>query len=137
MSHWTQNYIGLPYSLGGRSRSGLDCWGLVHLFFFEQKGIVLPLLPGLPEAGAKSIVEKINQEAATCAWRDVTWEAKEEGDVVAMGRRVAVHHVGLWTNADGGKIVHCMGKPVTAETEKILRTKGFGTFSYYRYGLHH
>ena len=37
-----QRYIGLPYNFRGRSVDGIDCLGLVQLFYREEFGIELP-----------------------------------------------------------------------------------------------
>ncbi|QND45299.1 C40 family peptidase (plasmid) [Rhizobium lusitanum] len=42
MSHWTNDYIGLPYVEFGRDRAGVDCWGLAKLVYGEALGIELP-----------------------------------------------------------------------------------------------
>jgi cell wall-associated NlpC family hydrolase len=41
---WATEYVGIPYLPRGRSRDGLDCWGLVRLVLSERFGKELPSL---------------------------------------------------------------------------------------------
>jgi len=36
------DYIGLPYKAKGREVSGLDCYGLVYLFYRDKLGLKIP-----------------------------------------------------------------------------------------------
>lgn len=35
-------YLGIPYLHGGRDRNGLDCYGLVLMFYAQNHGVDLP-----------------------------------------------------------------------------------------------
>lgn len=48
--NWLDQYIGLPWKLGGRDRMGLDCWGLVRLVLEEQRRLLLPAWDDDPDA---------------------------------------------------------------------------------------
>lgn len=51
-------YVGLPWKLGGRDRRGLDCFGLVRLVLAEQAGILLPDWLDDPDALARSVSDR-------------------------------------------------------------------------------
>ncbi len=61
-------------------------------------------------------------------------QAPFDGAAVAMSQKMAIHHVGLYTTADGGRIVHCQDKAnVIADTIRGLKLKGFRTIKFYRH----
>ena len=42
MNHWSNKFVGLPYSEFGRTATGVDCWGLVRLVYGQELDIELP-----------------------------------------------------------------------------------------------
>lgn len=133
-SHWILPYIGLRHALGGRDRNGVDCWGLLYLVYREHFGIELPVFPGVTVAGLADVVDLIQREVDSC-WFEVV--APFDGAAVAMSQKSAMHHVGLYAEADGGKVIHCWNSQnVIVETLASLRRfKGFRTIKFYRHKL--
>ena len=39
---WAMGYTKIPFAGHGRTRAGVDCWGLVRLVLAEQRGLALP-----------------------------------------------------------------------------------------------
>ena len=39
---WVNDWVGIPYLPGGRSRAGIDCYGIVAGVYLEVLGIALP-----------------------------------------------------------------------------------------------
>ncbi len=39
---WANNYVGIPFKYKGRTKDGLDCWGLVRLIYINEYDITLP-----------------------------------------------------------------------------------------------
>lgn len=86
---WENCYVGLPYKATGRTRDGIDCWGLVRLIHKDQMGIDLP---SFDEALTVDIQEELiikNKEN----WNKVTIE--QAGDVVLFNFMGHPRHVGV------------------------------------------
>lgn len=117
--HWTLPYIGLPYELGARGPKKVDCWGLVYMAYRRVFNLQVPLYPGIslehPLECTKVIREALQQE-----WTSI--EKPVDGCLVAMSHGVAIHHVGLYTSADSGRVLHCFNKMnVAAETLRSIK----------------
>ena len=41
-SDWINDYIGIPYEVGGRNSGAIDCYGLVCKVYHEMLGVELP-----------------------------------------------------------------------------------------------
>jgi len=135
MNHWATKYIGLPYAPGGRDADkGLDCFGLLRLVYKQEQGIEIPDLPGIAEEHVLTIAKEIMLQTTSC-WKEIS--SPKEGCMVAMSQRTVFHHVGVWTEANGGRVIHCWKAPVVAETIKSLKLKGVKVIKFFLYGIHH
>lgn len=55
------SFLGIPYLHGGRSRAGVDCWGLCVLFYKEVYGIGLPDAKYAEDETAALIAENMHE----------------------------------------------------------------------------
>lgn len=61
---WVNEYIRVPFLEKGRSRDGVDCWGLVRLVYKDHLGVDLPELLGYSDTKDKlSISQVIGDES--------------------------------------------------------------------------
>lgn len=130
MMHWAADYVGRPYSPGGRGPDAYDCWGLVRAVYEDRFDIALPILPGISVESALTISRTIGEEAAA-HWREVG--NPFEGCVVAMSQRSAYHHVGIHI---GNGILHCWdNQNVVVDTMRKLGLKGMKKIGYFKHCL--
>lgn len=135
-THWIIPYLRLPYKEGGRDHAGVDCWGLIRLIYRDLLGIDLPAFPGIAGASAIHLCGEIEKESNSSHWKEIEWP--EDKCVVAMSQLQAIHHVGVYAEADGGKVIHAWQKQgIIADTFFRIRLKGFRTIKFYRHGLYH
>lgn len=130
--HWSLKYIGLPYLIGARGPESVDCWGLLRMVYKQEFKITLPLFPGIgPDLVT---VHRVISQSVGEDWVEVPLPF--DGAAVGMSQRKAIHHVGLYTTADGGKIIHSWDNQlVVADTTYRIWLKGFKIIRYYRHVL--
>jgi hypothetical protein len=94
-------YIGLPYISNGRDESGIDCWGLVRLFYKQEYAIDLPSYTE-EYAGAYDtrILEMMAQYKNN--WSQV--QTPEIGSVIVFNILGEPFHVGIYVGED--KFIH-------------------------------
>ena len=97
-------YLDIPFLAKGRTRAGLDCWGLIRLVYAEQIGVSLPLwLDGYSE------IEPCPETAAhlaACAesFAEIPPDRARPGDILLFRTGQHLSHVGLALR--GGRMLH-------------------------------
>ncbi|MFC7455456.1 C40 family peptidase, partial [Insolitispirillum peregrinum] len=93
---WAAEYIGLPFSDHGRTRDGVDCWGLVRLVLAEQFGFDVPSHDGsYRQTTDRDDLDRLISTERSSAWSAVPAGSEQAGDVVLLRCLGAACHVGL------------------------------------------
>ena len=107
-----------------------NCWLFVRDVYKEQLGVELPQFASIMMGDIPNIVRTMEIESKNKMWKKV--EDPSEFAVVAMSKSQYIHHVGLWTEEDGGKVLHSYEKnPVVANDILQLRRVGFKRVEFY------
>ena len=96
--HWSADYIGLPWQVGGLTRDGIACWGLARLVYAEQLGIAVPdYAAAVPSLEERAEIAAIFAEATstTGPWLNVGAADAAEFDILVFRRAGLAHHVGI------------------------------------------
>ena len=101
---WWNKYVGIPFINRGRTRDGLDCWGLVRLIYEQERQIILPSYLDLYQhtQQQKTITQAIAVHK-TDEWREV--ENPKEFDVMLLKMAGYPMHVAVCTKP--GYMIHC------------------------------
>ena len=76
-------FLGLPYADRGRTRAGLDCWGLVRIVYLEAFGIDLPSYD-YEGSKARREIDRLIAVESRKDWVEVFPSAERPGDLVIM-----------------------------------------------------
>ena len=109
-----RNYLGIPYKDFGRTKEGLDCWGLCVLIAHEKHSYELPLF--LSDYASASDGESVGDLVEAEKLRE--WSKVDEyknGDIIVF--RVAGFPCHVGTYIGKGKFIHILkGSEVTIES---------------------
>jgi len=105
---WCRRFLKIPYLDRGRTRDGVDCYGLVMLVNREQFGRLVPdyVYASSKDQGA---VAKTIEEFLPCDWRKV--EVPEPGDLVMLKILGRPWHCGVFVAP--GLMLHSIGDAVS------------------------
>ena len=137
-----RDYIGIPFKHQGRDMDGVDCYGLVHLVYKRERGIILPDVQGYDysdqvrcgyfEAWEKDVDGIIS--SAHKAWERVYPPHLELYDILLFRRYLEIQaptHIGVYTEDD--KFLHCT-ETLPVSLGRLQRYQQQGMFhSAYRY----
>lgn len=93
---WASDYVGLPYLKHGRTRTGVDCWGLLCLIWQEQLGGPLADYEGVDwYRGQKPAVIGRDALAYASQFSEIPIGSERLGDGLLLRMRGHPFHVGL------------------------------------------
>lgn len=119
--HWAEQYIGLPWQSGAQGPDAYDCWNLVRHIYLARRGINLPLFD-IDATSLLSIRRAFKNTNEYGNWYAVPVDQLQELDVVLMSHALHPHHVGIWLDVDGGRMLHAVnGCGVMAQTRQQLK----------------
>lgn len=131
MMHWAAEYVGKRHVPGGRGPETFDCWGLLRWIYIHRYGLSLPSLPGISSNVALRIAKEIAEQT------EKDWDQVDEpfdGCAVAMSQSSVYHHVGVFIEADGRKVLHCWDTDrVIVDSLLRLRLKGMRRVDFFRH----
>lgn len=91
---WAADYFGIPFLLWGRTRAGIDCYGLVRLIFFDHRGIDLPSFAFDYSEKRKSIGSVISEKSTSFPFA-ISEEKKQAWDILVMRENGLPTHCAL------------------------------------------
>lgn len=87
-----QHYIGLPYLLNGETREGVDCYGLIKLYYQEVLGVALPSRVNHDLKQRQAIAENYRAELHELTFKV---SSPKEHDLVLLRVENVPMHIGL------------------------------------------
>ncbi len=130
--HWAMDYLGKPWVNGATGPDAYDCYGLVVAAYRDMLGETLPIFSvaaSEPLRLRRLMADNVEPDSPFGWYREVV---PSELDAVLLSHGERPHHVGLWTNADGGRVVHSLeGVGVVAESLATLNLGAWKVLGYF------
>ena len=102
---WWNNYVGIPFLERGRTREGVDCWGLVWLVMRDEFAIDAPSYDDKYFSTLDGVTIQGLMEREAVSWLKVDPGTEEPGDVISFAISGKYRHVGLVVRP--GLMLHC------------------------------
>lgn len=129
--HWAFEYIGMPWVNGGQGPTEFDCWGFFRFIQINHFKRDVPTFD-IDANDFRNVAKMIDEAEERSNW--VATDTPNHGDAVLMAHSKFPSHVGVWLDADGGGVLHCIrGEGVVFSTISSLKNCGWGRVEYYKY----
>lgn len=116
-TNWAQDYIGIPYALHGRSRAGVDCYGLVCLVFNDLLDVKLDIFDGKYNDHTIRTNATLISDCGHFGWSPVPFKATLQAfDVAVLSLAGYPAHVALMLDND--TFMHSI-KPIGVVLERL------------------
>ena len=136
MRHWSAPFIGLPYRDKGRSRAGVDCWGVPCLVYREHLGVAdFPSYADryASDSEKREISAVVAGEAESPIWRPLPGRLLprevelEPFDILFFRRGRFDSHAGVVI--DGRNMLHMSTEALASTVERFDTGRWPGTFA--------
>ncbi len=123
-THWAEKYIGRPWTKED------NCGMFFVQVQREQFGRTVHPVDA-DALHALSCAHAIDAQVKSGDWPEV--KTPKEGDAVVIGKGKRATHIGIWIEADGGKVLHCgRGIDGVAQCPTALKGQGWNIIGYHR-----
>lgn len=125
MTHWAADYIGEPWIAGTH-----DCWAFVRRVWRDHFNLEVPPVD-VDACNKMACMRAFAGHEERASWHNV--DTPREGDAVLLSQSKHPSHVGVWIDADGGGVLHCIeGTGVVFQTVGSMRAAGWHGMEFYR-----
>lgn len=102
---WVADYIEIPFKDKGRTRAGVDCYGLVRLVLKDRYGKALPEFSDYSSCGAsEEVAILVDANIPTIDAKEIDYSDLTPGDLVLIRHMGLPCHIGIYVG--GGSILH-------------------------------
>lgn len=129
--HWAEAYLGKPWESGAQGPDSYNCWGLVRAVAKAQFGYEPPLI-AIDENQGISVRKAFKSHPEHNKYLPVN--TPKAGDIVELGTKKDLWHVGIWLDVDSGGVLHSVqGSGVIFNDLRHLKLMGFTQLNFWRF----
>lgn len=130
IDEWLNDVVGKSWKAYATGPENFDCWGVVFYGFKQKFGINLNRHLEVQSMNPIAFHKVVSKEIKTGNWVQIN--QPEDGCLVLMSASRLWHHVGLWLNVNGGRLLHSReGVGVSLDGKHVLNS--FNAVEYWKY----